>query len=144
MSVKATQPSPRTAGGVAEVAGGHAPAPGRTGEWMAVSGPSQVGGSWMGAAARKATERATEAEASLSCLKIEVAKAESANQRATAPEWLLEQARAGLQAERDPPRLSLSQLHERLAQLIARKPPRRPATSRRRCASPLTHRLLFL
>ena len=83
-------------------------------------------------AARKATERAAEAEASLSRLHVEVAKEqsamESANQRASAAERLLEQARADLQAERDRHDSSLSRLHEELAELIARKPTRRPAT----------------
>ncbi len=83
-------------------------------------------------AAPRATERAAEAEASLSRLQVEVAKAqsamESANQRASAAERLLEQARADLQAERDRHDSSLSQVHEQLAELIARKPTRRPAT----------------
>ena len=70
----------------------------------------------------------------MSRLQVEVAKAEaavgSANQRAASAERLLEQARADLQSERDRHDTSLSQLHEQLAQLIARKPTRRPATKR--------------
>lgn len=53
---------------------------------------------------------------------------ESANQRASAAERLLEQTRADLQAEPDRHDSRLSQLHEQLAELIARKPARRPAT----------------
>lgn len=83
-------------------------------------------------AARKATERAAEAEASLSRLQVEMARErsaiESANQRTAAAERLLEQARADLNAERDRHDSSLSQLHDQLAQLIARKPTRRPTT----------------
>jgi chromosome segregation ATPase len=82
--------------------------------------------------ARKATERAAAAEASLTRLQVEMAKGqsamESANQRASAAERLVEHARAELQAERDRHDSSLSQLHEQLAELIARKPTRRPAT----------------
>ena len=57
------------------------------------------------------------------------AAVDSANQRAARSERLLEQARADLQTERDDARLS--QLHEQLAQLIARKPTRRPAARTR-------------
>ena len=68
----------------------------------------------------------------MSHLQVEVAKAQaavdSANQRAASAERLLEQARAGLQSERDRHDTSLLKLHEQLAQLIARKPTRRPAT----------------
>lgn len=82
-------------------------------------------------AARKAAERVAETETSMSRIQVEVAKAQaaldSANQRAASAERLLEQARADLQIERDRNDASLSQLHERLAQLIAPKPTRRPA-----------------
>lgn len=65
-------------------------------------------------------------------LQVEVAKAEaavdSANQRAASAERLRDQARADLQSERDRHDTSLSELHDQLAQLIARKPTRRPAT----------------
>ncbi len=68
----------------------------------------------------------------MSRLEVEIAKAlagaESADQRATGAERLLEQVRAELQAERERHDVSLSQLHEQLAQLIARTPARRPAT----------------
>lgn len=84
-------------------------------------------------AARKATERAAEAEASLSRIQVEMAREqsaiESANQRTAAAERLLEQARADLNAERDRHDSSLSQLHEQLAQLIARTPTRRPTAN---------------
>lgn len=56
------------------------------------------------------------------------AAVDSANERAASAERLLESVRADLQAERDRHDTSLSQLHEQLAQLIARKPTRRPAT----------------
>lgn len=83
-------------------------------------------------AARKAAEHAAETEASMSRLQVEVATAqaavESASQRAEIAERQLEQARADLQSERDRHDTSLSQVHEQLAQLIARKPTRRPAT----------------
>jgi len=52
---------------------------------------------------------------------------ESANQRVASAERLLEQARRDLQSERDRNDTSLSQLHEQLVELIARKPARRPA-----------------
>lgn len=82
-------------------------------------------------AARQAAEHAAETEASMSRLQLDVARAqaaaESANQRAASAERQLEQARADLQAERDRHDTSLSQLHEQLAELIARKPTRRPA-----------------
>lgn len=84
-------------------------------------------------AARQAAERAAGTEASMNRLQVEIAKAEaavdSANQRAASAERLLEQARADLQSERDRHDTSLSELHEQLAQLIARKPTRRPAKS---------------
>jgi len=83
-------------------------------------------------AARQAAERGAGTEASMNRLQVEVAKAEaavdSANQRAASAERLLEQARADLQSERDRHDTSLSELHDQLAQLIARKPTRRPAT----------------
>jgi len=56
------------------------------------------------------------------------AAVDSANQRAASSERLLEGVRADLQTERDRHDTSLSQLHEQLAQLIARKPTKRPAT----------------
>ena len=68
----------------------------------------------------------------MNSLQVEVAKAEaavdSANQRAASADRLLEQARVDLQSERDRHDTSLSELHDQLAQLIARKPTRRPAT----------------
>lgn len=83
-------------------------------------------------AAHQAAERGAGTEASMNRLQVEVAKAEaavdSANQRAASAERLLEQARADLQSERDRHDTSLSELHDQLAQLIARKPTRRPAT----------------
>jgi len=79
-----------------------------------------------------ATERAAEAEASLGRLQVDVAKAqsgmESANQRASAAERLLEQARPDLQAEGDRHDSSLSQVHEQLASSSPASPTRRPAT----------------
>ncbi|HVE45160.1 MAG TPA: hypothetical protein VNA57_00235 [Acidimicrobiales bacterium] len=82
--------------------------------------------------ARKAAEHAAETEAAMSRLQVEVATAQtavdSANQRAGTAERQLDQARADLQSERDRHDTSLSQLHEQLAQLIARQPARRPAT----------------
>ncbi|HEV2069438.1 MAG TPA: hypothetical protein VGR26_06560 [Acidimicrobiales bacterium] len=50
--------------------------------------------------------------------------------RAEPAERLLEDARAELQAERDRNDVRLTQLHDQLAQLIARKPARRPPTKR--------------
>lgn len=83
-------------------------------------------------AARKAVAHASETEASLIRLQVDLARAqaaaESADHRAVIAEGLLEQARAELQSERDRHDTSLSQLHEQLAQLIARQPTRRPAT----------------
>ena len=83
-------------------------------------------------AARKAAEHAAETEVSMSRLQVEVATAqaavESANQRAKVAERQLEQALADLQSERDRHDTSLAQVHEQLAQLIARKPTPRPAT----------------
>ncbi len=68
----------------------------------------------------------------MSRLQVEVAKAQaavdSANQRTASAERMLERVRADLQTERDRHDTSLSQLHEQLAQLIARKPTRRPTT----------------
>lgn len=83
-------------------------------------------------AARDAVAHAAETEATMNRVKVEIATAqagmESADQRAVGAERLLEQVRADLQAERERHDVSLSQLHEQLAQLIARTPTRRPAT----------------
>ena len=68
----------------------------------------------------------------MSRLEIEIAKAqagmESADQRAAAAERLLEQVGAELRAERERHDVSLAQLHEQLAKLIARTSARRPPT----------------
>lgn len=83
-------------------------------------------------AARDAVAHAAATEAAMSRVKVEIATAqagmESAAERAAGAERLLEQVRAELHAERERHDVSLSQLHEQLAQLIARTPTRRPAT----------------
>ncbi len=67
-------------------------------------------------------------------LQVELTKAQAAvasvTTRAETAERLLEDARAGLQGERERNDVRLTQLHEQLAQLIARKPARRPPTKR--------------
>ncbi len=68
----------------------------------------------------------------MSRVKVEIATAragmDAASEQAAGAERLLEQVRAELQAERERHDVSVSQLHEQLAQLIARAPTRRPAT----------------
>ncbi len=54
----------------------------------------------------------------------------SVTTRAETAERLLGDARAELRAERDRNDIRLSQLHEQLAQLVARKPAGRPPTKR--------------
>ena len=85
-------------------------------------------------ASRLAAEHAATAEASLGQLQTDLARAhaviESATIRAETAERLLEDARAELRAERDRNDVRLSQLHEQLAQLLARKRARRPAAKR--------------
>ena len=82
-------------------------------------------------ASRAATDRAAEMEASMNRLRVDAAKAQAAIEaamlRTEAAERLLDQAREELQAERSRHDLSLSQLHEQLAQLVARTPARRSA-----------------
>jgi hypothetical protein len=78
------------------------------------------------------------AEASLRRVQVDLAKAQAAvasvTTRAETAERLLENARAELQAERDRNDVSLSQLHEQLAQLMpeTRRGTRRPRGRRRR------------
>jgi chromosome segregation ATPase len=83
------------------------------------------------AAAREAAEHAARSEAVASDLRVDVATAhaaaESATQRGDGAERLLEQAHAELQTERHRHDVSLAQLHDQLAELIARRPARRPA-----------------
>ncbi|HEV2069631.1 MAG TPA: hypothetical protein VGR26_07555 [Acidimicrobiales bacterium] len=83
---------------------------------------------------RLAGEHAANTEASLRRLRVDLAKAQAAvasvTTRAETAERLLEDTRAELQAERDRNDVRLTQLHEQLAQLIARKPARRPPTKR--------------
>ncbi len=85
-------------------------------------------------ASRVAAEHAAITEASLGRLQVDLAKAQavvaSLTMRAETTERLLEDARAELQAERDRNDVRLSQLHEQLAQLLARKPARRPVAKR--------------
>lgn len=69
----------------------------------------------------------------MSRLEVEIAKAqqagmESADQRAAGAERLLEQVGAELRAQRERHDVSLAQLHEQLARLIALTPARRPPT----------------
>jgi len=82
--------------------------------------------------AREAAAHAAQTEAAMTRLELDIARAQagmaSADQRAASAERLLEQVRAELQAERERHDVSLSRLHEQLAQLIARTPARRPAT----------------
>ena len=83
---------------------------------------------------RRTGEHAANTEASLRRLQVDLAKAQAAvasvTTRAETAERLLEDARAELRAERDRNDVRLSQLHEQLAQLIARNPARRPPTKR--------------
>lgn len=85
-----------------------------------------------GHANRRAAQRAAETEASMNRLRVDMANAhaakEAATVRADAAERLLDQARTELQTERNRYDVSLSQLHDQLAQLIARNPPRRAPT----------------
>ncbi len=80
-------------------------------------------------AAREAAARVTDLEASIDHLRQAVASAEATGTatagRADAAERLVEQLRSDLQAERSRHDVSLAGLHEQLAQLLARKPPRR-------------------
>ncbi len=84
-------------------------------------------------ARRAAADRASEMEASMNRLRVDAAKAqaaiEAATLRAETAERLLDQAREELQTERSRHDLSLSQLHEQLAQLVARTPARRSAAT---------------
>ncbi|MDQ6838901.1 MAG: hypothetical protein M3137_11375, partial [Actinomycetota bacterium] len=77
-------------------------------------------------AARTGTEQMTEADAAIGRLKIELATAQaardSAAQRAELAAGLVEQTRAELAAARDRHDVSLAELHDQLAQLLARKP----------------------
>ena len=81
--------------------------------------------------ARKAAERARGLEAEIISLRAHTAQTQSAMEtasvRAEAAERLLEDSRAELQASRERHDGSLSQLHEQVAQLIARTPAPRPA-----------------
>jgi hypothetical protein len=82
---------------------------------------------------RKLAQHAADTDASLGRLQVDVAKAnaakEAATVRADGVERLLEQARTELETERNRHDDSLSQLHEQVAQLIARNPSRRrPST----------------
>ncbi|MDQ1391868.1 MAG: hypothetical protein QOF30_845 [Acidimicrobiaceae bacterium] len=81
---------------------------------------------------RKAAQHAAETEASMNRLRVDMANAhaaeEAATVRADTAERLLDQARTELQTERNRYDVSLSQLHDQLAQLIARNPPRRAPT----------------
>jgi chromosome segregation ATPase len=83
---------------------------------------------------RQTGEDAANTEASLRRVQVDLAKAQAAvasvTTRAETAERLLEHARAELQAERDRNDVRLSQLHEQLAQLIARNPARHPPTKR--------------
>ncbi|MDQ6947494.1 MAG: hypothetical protein M3256_14785 [Actinomycetota bacterium] len=54
---------------------------------------------------------------------------DSAAQRAERAEGLVDQTRSELAAERDRHDVSLAELHDQLAQLLARQPPGRPGTT---------------
>jgi chromosome segregation ATPase len=85
-------------------------------------------------ARRVAAEHAVSTEASVGRLQDELATTQaevaSATVRAESAERALVNARAELQTERDRNDARLSQLHEQVTQLVARKPPRRPAAKR--------------
>jgi len=80
------------------------------------------------ATARQAAERAAQSEATAGELRVDVARAlaaaESATARAAGAERLLDEARTELVIERRRHDVSLSQLHDQLDELIARKPVR--------------------
>jgi len=80
-------------------------------------------------AARQSAERAADLETSLGQLRHALAVAEAtgtaATARADAADRVVEQLRADLGAERARHDVSLAGLHEQLAELVARKPPRR-------------------
>jgi len=80
-------------------------------------------------AARQATADAADMKASLEQLRYTMASAEAtgtaAAVRADAAERLVEQLRSDLLAERSRHDVSLAGLHEQLAELVGRKPPRR-------------------
>ncbi len=83
-------------------------------------------------AARAAAEQVAEADAAIGRIRIELATAQaamdSALHRAERAEGMVEQVRAELAAERDRHDVSLAELHDQLAQLLARQSTGRPGT----------------
>jgi len=83
-------------------------------------------------AARAAAKQVAEADAVMNRLRIELTSAQaamdSAAQRAERAERLVDQMRGELAAERDRHDVSLAELHDQLAQLLARQPTGRPGT----------------
>jgi chromosome segregation ATPase len=83
-------------------------------------------------AARTAAGQVADTDAAMGRLRIELATAQAARdseaQRAERAEGLVDQVRAELAAERDRHDVSLAELHDQLAQLLARQPPGRPGT----------------
>ncbi len=83
-------------------------------------------------AARTAAQQLAETDAAMGQLRIELTSAQvamdSATQRAEQAEGLVDLTRAELAAERDRHDVSLAELHDQLAQLLARQPTGRPGT----------------
>ena len=94
------------------------------------------------ATARQSAEHAARSESTANELRVDVARAqaaaESATARADGAERLLDEARAELVIERRRHDVSLSQLHDRLDELIAQRPetPAKTSTRKRPEAAP--------